>query len=192
METVHAQHHSDDFLEGTVYDPAEAVTRLVSTVAAVPEVQPDFQPRQDVPSARTFQSQGCHSTITAADLSERWYIGLVQATKTLQATTQCLIQSALFPLARQYKADHMFERPRIKGIVFTDTMDGRHKSLDGNRHAQIFATSDFFAVAYPMEKKSQAGQGLKQFISDYGVPDVLVCDGSGEQTGKKTEFTEQI
>ena len=39
-----------------------------------------------------------------------------------------------------------------------------------------------------MESKSSAGQGLKQFIADYGVPDKIICDGSAEQTGKCTEF----
>ena len=40
-----------------------------------------------------------------------------------------------------------------------------------------------------MNKKSSAGQALKQFIVDFGVPDRIVCDGLGEQTGKQTEFT---
>jgi hypothetical protein len=36
-------------------------------------------------------------------------------------------------------------------------MDGRHKSLEGTKFAQIFAKKDFFGVAYPMESKSPAG-----------------------------------
>ena len=67
-------------------------------------------------------------------------------------------------------------------------MNGRYKSLDGNKHAQIFANESFFAAAYPMEHKSSAGQALKQFISDFGIPDKLVCDGAAEQVGKRTEF----
>ena len=43
-------------------------------------------------------------------------------------------------------------------------------------------------MAYPMESKSSADQGLKQFIADYSVPDKIICDGSAEQTGKCTEF----
>ena len=35
-----------------------------------------------------------------------------------------------------------------------------------------------------MEHKSSTGQALKQFISDFGIPDKLVCDGAAEQVGK--------
>ena len=67
-------------------------------------------------------------------------------------------------------------------------MNGRYKSLDGNKHAHIYANESFFATAYPMEHKSSAGQALKQFISDFGIPNKLVCDGAAEQVGKQTEF----
>ena len=115
----------------------------------------------DVPSARTFQSKERHSAVTTSDLSKRWYIGLGQATQTLKVTTQRLMCSAILPLVRWYRADRMFIRPRICGPVYTDTMNGRYKSLDGNKHAQIFANESFFATAYPMEHKSSAGQALK-------------------------------
>ena len=143
---------------------------------------------QDVPSAQTFPLKEHHSTITPSDLSERWYIGLGQATQTLKVTTQRLMRSAILPLARRYRVDRMFIRPRIRGTIYTDTMNGRYKSLDGNKHAQIFANESFFATAYPMEHKSSAGQVLKQFISDFGIPNKLVCDGAAEQVGKRTEF----
>ena len=39
-----------------------------------------------------------------------------------------------------------------------------------------------------MENKSSASQALKQFISDFGIPDKLVCDGAAKQVGKRTEF----
>ena len=89
---------------------------------------------------------------------------------------------------RQYRADRMFTRPRIRGTIYTDTMNGRNKSLNGNKNAQIFTNESFFAAAYPMEKKATAGQALKQFIADFGIPDRLVCDGVAEQVGKRTEF----
>ena len=100
--------------------------------------------------------------------------------------------SAILPLAWRYQADRMFIRLRICGTIYTDTMNGRYKSLDGNKHAQIFANESFFATAYPMEHKSSAGQALKQFISDFGIPDRLVCDGAAEQVGKRTEFQSTV
>ena len=71
-------------------------------------------------------------------------------------------------------------------------MNCRYKSLHGNKHAQIYTNESFFATAYPMEHKSSAGQELKQFISDFGIPDKLVCDGAVEQVGKQTEFQPMV
>jgi hypothetical protein len=71
-------------------------------------------------------------------------------------------------------------------------MDGRSKSLDGNKYAQVFATKDLFAVAYPMQSKSHAGEGLRQFIHEFGRPEHLTFDGSKEQCGRKTEFMKNI
>ena len=117
--------------------------------------------RQDGPSSHTFQSKEQHTTVTPADLSERWYIGLGQATETLKVTTQQLLRSAILPLVRQYHADQMYTRPRIWGTIYTDTMNSWYKSLDGNKHAQVFMNESFFTATYPMEKKATTGQALK-------------------------------
>ena len=158
------------------------VASLMSSHVQVAEVATPSA-LQDVPLAQTFQSNERHSTVTPSDLSERWYIGLGQATQTLKVTTQWLMCSAILPLARQYRADRMFTRPRIHGTIYTDTMNGCCKSLDGNKHAQIFANESFFATAYPIEHKSSASQALKQFIYDFSILDKLVCDGAAEQAG---------
>ena len=86
----------------------------------------------------------------------------------------------------------MSERPRLRGVVYTDTMHGHFKSLDGNKYAQIFATEDYFVVAYSMESKALAGDALKEFITDYGVPDKIIMDGARGQTGKRSTFMEQV
>jgi hypothetical protein len=70
----------------------------------------------------------------------------------------------------------------------SDTMDDRVKSLDGNRYAQVFSNRSFFAEVYPMATKSDAGQALKTFIMELGVPEELTIDGSKEQTKPKTDF----
>jgi hypothetical protein len=70
----------------------------------------------------------------------------------------------------------------------SDAMDGRVKSLDGNRYAQVFANGSFFAEVYPMASKADAGQALKTFALELGVPEELTVDGSKEQTKKGTDF----
>ena len=86
----------------------------------------------------------------------------------------------------------MYERPRIRGVVYTDTMDGQRKSIDGNKFAQVFATDFHFSEVYPMESKGHTGDALKQFITDFRVPDKIICDGSKEQTKQGTTFMEQV
>ena len=151
-----------------------------------------MQLKEDVPSSKTFHTSERKSTVSALDLSERWFIGLKQATQTIKSTSQQLLRSVILPLARRYRADRMYERPRLCCVVYTDTMHGHFKSLDGNKYAQIFATEDYFAAAYPMESKALAGDALKEFITDYGVPDKIIMDGAGQQTGKRSTFMEQV
>ena len=119
-------------------------------------------------------------------------IGLDQAILTLKHTTQRFVRSALLPLSRRYKADRIHQLPRLRGEWFTDTVIGPCQSLDGNKYGQIFANEKFFATIYPMEKKSQAGEALRVFCKEFGVPESLSYDGSGEQCGRKTEFQKQV
>ena len=142
--------------------------------------------------AKTFHSAERKQNVSAADISERWFIGLRQAADTIKATSQQLLRSAILPLARRYRADRMYERPRFRGVVYTDTLNGKVTSLDGNKYAQVFATTDFFATVYPMDTKAKAGDALKEFITDFGVPDKIVMDGASEQTGRRTTFMQQI
>ena len=103
-----------------------------------------------------------------------------------------VLRSAILPLVRRYCADRMYKELRFRGVVYTDTMHGHFKSLDRNRYAQVFAREDFFAAACLMESKSMAGDALKEFITDFGVPDKIVMDGAAEQTGRKTTFMQQV
>ena len=165
---------------GTIDNPVTFAERLILWV----KVHDPNMDKVDVPSAQTFHTKETKMTVTATDLSERWFIGLKQAKKTIHATMQRLLRSAILPLVRRYHADRMYERPRFRGVVYTNMMHGHFKSLDRNPYAQVFATEDFFAAAYLMESKSMASDALKEFITDFGVPDKIVMDGAAEQTKK--------
>jgi hypothetical protein len=143
---------------------------------------------QDLPPIKTFQSKGRHSLVSPEDRSKRWQIGLEQSKETLKRTTQRVIQSAVMPLARRYRADRMFQSKRLAGKWASDTMDGRVKLLDGNQYAQVFSNGGFFAEVYPMARKADAGLALKSFIIEFGVPEDLTIDGSKEQNSKGAEF----
>ena len=133
-----------------------------------------------------------HPDVNLSDLREIWQIGLGSATKTLKVTTQRMLRSAIMPISRQYRADHMFEWPYIQGAIFKDKMVGRYKFLDGNHYAQVFTNDSLFAAEYPMDKKILSGQGLREFIAYFGVLDRLVCDRYKDQTSKWTDFTKEV
>ena len=175
-------------LQGTVHDPATLITRLISSI----QVHNPTVTKDDLPMAKSFHGTERKQNVSAADISERWFIGLQQAANTIKATAQRLLRSAILPLARRYRADRMYERPQFRGVIYTDTLNGRVTSLDGNRYAQVFATTDFFATVYPMDTKAKVGNALKEFITDFGVPNKVVMDGASEQTGRKTMFMQQI
>jgi hypothetical protein len=92
------------------------------------------------------------------------------------------------PLARRYKADRKFQTKRLAGMWASNTMDGRVKSLDGNRHGQVFANGSFFAEVHPMARKADAGQALKTFVMELGAPEELTIDGAKEMNLPGTEF----
>ena len=62
----------------------------------------------DVKELRTFESSSRQSDVSPEDLSERWFISISQAAKTLKSTTQNLLRSVVLPLSRRYRADRMF------------------------------------------------------------------------------------
>ena len=89
--------YDDDPMTGSIYDENISTRRILA------QVDVDYY-QQDVPVPKTFQSKGRHSSVTPADLSERWNITLARAKATLEATTQKFLWSAVLPLGRRYRA----------------------------------------------------------------------------------------
>lgn len=76
----------DDTQDIIVLDPHNICERLISRIM-ISDIWTDSVP-SDVPLRRTYVSNERHPVITASELSERWCIGLKQATDTLKITTQ--------------------------------------------------------------------------------------------------------
>ena len=72
------QHFAPSFIS-TIDDPAIFAEWFISLV----QVHDPNMDKADVPSAQTFHTKEREMTVTAADLSERWFIGLAQAEKTI-------------------------------------------------------------------------------------------------------------
>ena len=80
-------------LNGTIGDPARFAERLISSA----QVHDPNMDKADMPSAQTFHTKERKTTVTAADLSERLFIGLRQAENTICAMTQRLLLTEFRP-----------------------------------------------------------------------------------------------
>ena len=133
-----------------------------------------------------------HSKVTPAEVSRTLGIGLETATKTLNMTTQRGIRTAIHPITRRYRVDHLaLNRKRLNDTFHTDTLKAGVASINGNKYAQVFTNGKFTTVA-PMKTRSEAGEKLKDFIDDIGVPHHLTADQAGEHHGPNTVFQETV
>ena len=132
-----------------------------------------------------------HSDVSPENLSRTWNVGLETARRTLRVTTQHGTRSAIHPITRRYRADHLhLNRKRLNTTFYTDGLHSRVVSLHGNKCAQVFTNGRFTAV-YPTTTKSQTGDALRSFTEDVGIPDTLIADLAGEQSGQHTDFVKQ-
>ena len=114
------------------------------------------------------------------------------AKRALQVTTQRGIRTALHPLHRRYRVDHLhLNRRRLNGDWYTDTLFSKVKSLQGNTCAQVY-TNGCFTTVHPMTSKSRVGDTLTEFSDDTGIPDTLTSDGAPEMVGPKTDFMKEV
>ena len=133
-----------------------------------------------------------HSSPTPETVSRLWNVGLETAQRMLRATTQQGIRSAVHPIFRCYRVDHLhFHRKRLHTTFHTDTLFSNIISLRGNKCAQVFTNGAFTAV-YPIMLKSHVGDSNQEIINDVGIPDRLYVDLAAEHTGTNTEFQQQV
>jgi hypothetical protein len=132
-----------------------------------------------------------HSKVGPEELSRKWNIGLQTAKDTLDATTQHGVRTAVHPMSRRLRVDHLhLHRPRLKGMWFLDTMIAKVKSLLGNKCANVFTNGKFTKVV-PMTSRKEAAKSLIDFSDDVGIPEMLMTDGVTEFTGRHTDFIKQ-
>ena len=141
---------------------------------------------------RTFLSKERHSNTTPEDLSKVWNISLEQAAMTLDAITQPHARSAIMPLSRQYRVDRMFEPMRLRSEMASDTMDPYCDGLHGMRYCQVFGNKEMFVEAYPIAAKSDCDNALREFLMDYGAPDLMITNGIKEQTLPGTRWQARL
>jgi hypothetical protein len=64
------------------------------------------------------------------------------------------------------------------------------KSLQQQRCMQVFTDGIGFTHAYPIEKRLEAGDQLKKLLKTLQtIPETIVTDGAGEETGRDWKQT---
>ena len=73
-----------------------------------------------------------------------------------------------------------------------NTLFLKHKSIIGNTRAQISTDREGFVHVHYMQSKSQDGKYLNEVTRYIGVPNTLISDNAGEQTGPRKELQKCI
>jgi hypothetical protein len=122
--------------------------------------------------------------IDSLTLAARWMISQERAKQTILRMTQRGVRTCLNPtLARRFLTnDQMLRYKRLPHPVFTDMLIAGTTSKQGNKYAQVYATSFGWARAHAMTKKSKTHETLSLVFHRDGVPPTMIFDGSKEQT----------
>jgi hypothetical protein len=182
---------SNDGLKGsTIFNVASFNHRLLSSVRILraPETVQVGEVLTDVLAPPTFTTENRKADVSPEALSNRWCISLQQAKLTLKHSTQIYRRSALLPLSRRYKADRIYDRNRLGGEWFTDTVFGPGKSRMGNKCGQLFANDSHFETFFPKDTESKSGEALRTFCKTFGVPSHLRFDGAKTMNDPGTMF----
>jgi hypothetical protein len=174
-----------------VYNEREFCNRLISAVNIATPYRDDIDQREAERRACSIISNDRHSKVSPEELARKWNIGIRTAKDTLKVTTQRGIRTAVHPMTRRMRVDHLhLHRNRLRGTWFADTLLARVKSKLGNTCANVYTQGKFTRVI-PMTSRKDAGKSLIEFTDDVGIPERLITDGATEFTGRHTEFVKE-
>ena len=131
-----------------------------------------------------------HSVITAEHIARTFNIGLDKAKKTLEVTTQKGIHTAIAPLFRRYRTDHIsLHLDHLRSQWYVDWMPAKTKSITGCTGAFVYTNGKFTEV-YPKTDHGGASpsDSLNEFCQDVSIPGKLKSDLAKEFVGPKSEF----
>ena len=132
-------------------------------------------------SAKSSSRKG---TVSPECLSSIWNIGLEQAKRTIDRTTQRGVRDFSNPtMGRRLKpfAYQLLFR-HLRTTMYTDTMFSKIKSLQQNTCAQVFCTPLDWTRIFPLRSKGDAHTALDLLHRRHGVPAKLISDGANELT----------
>jgi hypothetical protein len=85
---------------------------------------------------------------------------------------------------RFWTNDHQLQHRRLRCDMHADTLDAKTvTSMQGHKHAQIFATRFGWCCAFPIKAKSEAHEAVSTLFARDGAPNVMaMLDGARELT----------
>lgn len=169
-----------------------SVSHALPDETFIPEIRKRHKRTYDdlVRETKALQGKNKRYSIDATTLSKRWGIPLHIAKSTLDATTQRGVRD--FTKSKGTKRlrarDEQFRYKSLDMTLFADTLQGPCKSLNGNKHATIFASDNGFCFADPIESTKQVGESLQLMHERYGTPRVMRPDNAPVFVGKNCDF----
>ena len=173
-----------DILVATVNDRFSVGNRVIASMGSIylPHTLYNALCGYTIRSVQT-DHRSSRSYITPEILAKNWGISLEAANMTLEATTQRGVRTRPDDLVRRFKTnDRMLRYARLNVEMYTDTAKAAVVSHDRKRYIQVYATPGGWVRAYPMEKKSEAPDTLRDLLKEVGAPAKLILDNSKEQT----------
>ncbi|GAX25842.1 hypothetical protein FisN_6Hu120 [Fistulifera solaris] len=161
-----------------------------------PEGQTSGESNQEEPSFQVgaINVNQRHSRATPAEISRRFHCGLETASKTINATTQFGVRTAVGPLVRRYYPDLLqMKYRRLRSTFFNDTMFSKTLSLRGNKSAEVFTDGSYVSVKPTPDKTGETvANALRELIQEVGIPQKIVTDDAKEKLGPKTKWMEHV
>ena len=117
-------------------------------------------------------------------------IGIDKAKQMLAATTQKGAHTAVHPIHRRYRVDHLnLHGEKLKGKWSVDWMPAKTTSLTQCTGAFVY-TNGHFTEIYPSENNQSvtASTTLNDFCQDVGTPERLKSDRAPEFSGRDSAF----
>jgi hypothetical protein len=90
-----------------IYNPKDFCERLISAVNIATVYRDDVDQWNDERKASSVISNDRHSKATPEELARKWNIGLQTAKDTIRVTTQRGIRTAIHPMVRRVRVDHL-------------------------------------------------------------------------------------
>ena len=133
--------------------------------------------------------------VSPEDLAKRWGLGLEEAKKTVEVTTQLAVRDFTHTTGgRRIKPyAYQLKYPRLKVEMYCDTLYGKVKSLLGNKVAMVYCTPFHWTRVDPMAKRAESHSTLDSLFRNVGVPKAMISDNAREfVTGKFEEKLKRV